>query len=663
MNNIQQIPLSQLRISPRNARKTGGQSIADLAASIAAEGLLQNLVVTAANDGSYEVEAGGRRLRALQQLNGEGTLPAALTDGIPCNVVGADVAGEASLAENAIREAMHPADQFDAFLALVDSGRPISEAAARFGVSELFVKQRLRLARVKPEFLEMYRADEIGLDQLQALAITDNHEIQRQAWHTAREWERRPDYLRRFITRERVESSSALATFVGLDAYQAAGGEAVQDLFSSQCWLADPKLLDKLALDKLSAKAEALREAGWSWVDPVLTMDRAALNEYRALEAPEGATTLYADPAHEGRLDQVIARIDAIEDTDADELDDDEQAALSDELAELEQEREEILSEAVVDWPASIKAIAGAIVTVGSDGHFDLYLGRLQPGQKVSKSGAVSGASSPALLEPKKPAKKPELSDAMRTVLSAHRSAAAAAALAHDHELAHCVLLEQMLIAHWPNSYNSNGLHLSFGRDNAPALKAAGGADIHQALRKTISDAQTIIKQVPRNGTLAFLLEQPESWRRELQTALVIAHFDGITASDKGHAGVDAIHRLTGFDMSSHWTPSVDDFIGRIHGDLLVQAVTEAKGKAEASTLTGLKKADRIAQGGKLLAGTGWLPKPLRGADYGKKAAADVAKASKPPRAAKKKPAKKVAKKPPLKKAVKGPAKKKATKP
>ena len=46
MSTIQQIPLAQLRISPRNARKTGGQSVADLAASIAAEGLLQNLVVT-----------------------------------------------------------------------------------------------------------------------------------------------------------------------------------------------------------------------------------------------------------------------------------------------------------------------------------------------------------------------------------------------------------------------------------------------------------------------------------------------------------------------------------------------------------------------------------------------------------------------------------------
>jgi hypothetical protein len=44
------IPLHQLALSPRNARKTGGQDIDGLAASIAAHGLLQNLTVTYGTD-------------------------------------------------------------------------------------------------------------------------------------------------------------------------------------------------------------------------------------------------------------------------------------------------------------------------------------------------------------------------------------------------------------------------------------------------------------------------------------------------------------------------------------------------------------------------------------------------------------------------------------
>ncbi len=72
MTHIQLIPLAQLRLSPRNVRKTGGTDVDDLAASIAAERVLNNLVVTDAGDGTYEVEDGGRRLLALQQLQRRG---------------------------------------------------------------------------------------------------------------------------------------------------------------------------------------------------------------------------------------------------------------------------------------------------------------------------------------------------------------------------------------------------------------------------------------------------------------------------------------------------------------------------------------------------------------------------------------------------------------
>ena len=63
------VPLTQLRPSRRNVRKTAGPSVDALAASIARVGLLQNLTVILAVDGEhYEVVAGGRRLAALQLL-------------------------------------------------------------------------------------------------------------------------------------------------------------------------------------------------------------------------------------------------------------------------------------------------------------------------------------------------------------------------------------------------------------------------------------------------------------------------------------------------------------------------------------------------------------------------------------------------------------------
>jgi ParB family chromosome partitioning protein len=66
------IPLNKLIVSADNVRRTGGGiGIDELAASISAHGVLQNLIVRFPEDdakGRYEVIAGGRRLAALHML-------------------------------------------------------------------------------------------------------------------------------------------------------------------------------------------------------------------------------------------------------------------------------------------------------------------------------------------------------------------------------------------------------------------------------------------------------------------------------------------------------------------------------------------------------------------------------------------------------------------
>jgi ParB family transcriptional regulator, chromosome partitioning protein len=118
-------------------------SAEELAASIAAHGLLQNLQVRpAAKGGKFEVAAGGRRLAALKLLAQRKQM-SRLAE-IACNVLDDEDAGEISLAENTIRIPMHPADQFDAFKALADTGKGAEEIAGRFGCTPAVVCQRLR---------------------------------------------------------------------------------------------------------------------------------------------------------------------------------------------------------------------------------------------------------------------------------------------------------------------------------------------------------------------------------------------------------------------------------------------------------------------------------------------------------------------------------------
>ncbi len=194
--NLILVPLSRLVLRPtgRNVRKTPRMSIPELAASIQRVGLLQNLIVITAADGEhYEVVAGGRRLAALKLLAKKRRIPKEWE--VPCLLVADGTARTASLTENVQREAMHPADQFEAFAALVAEGRPIEDIAADFSVTPLVVQRRLKLANVSPRLMADYRADAVTLDQLMALAITDDHAAQEAAFYDAPTWQRHPSNL------------------------------------------------------------------------------------------------------------------------------------------------------------------------------------------------------------------------------------------------------------------------------------------------------------------------------------------------------------------------------------------------------------------------------------------------------------------------------------
>ena len=125
---IRTIPLNKL-VPPRAmcGGATDEQADLELKADIEARGLLQNLVVTAAGKprGSFAVEAGGRRLRALQSLADEGKLAKDHRGLLPRARRRLRPAAEASLAENFQRLAMNPADECLAFQQLIEQGADV----------------------------------------------------------------------------------------------------------------------------------------------------------------------------------------------------------------------------------------------------------------------------------------------------------------------------------------------------------------------------------------------------------------------------------------------------------------------------------------------------------------------------------------------------------
>ena len=171
---LTQIAIKNLVISPLNVRKKEGSGIAELAALIAAQGLIHNLVVTeqkkkSRKTGKYEVVAGGRRLAALNLLVAEERL--SKDHEVNCRVVGVEEVLEVSLAENSGREAMHPADLVMAYRNLTEAGLSPDEIAPRFGVSPLTVKRYLKLTNISPIIFQLYAEDEMNFEQISALAL------------------------------------------------------------------------------------------------------------------------------------------------------------------------------------------------------------------------------------------------------------------------------------------------------------------------------------------------------------------------------------------------------------------------------------------------------------------------------------------------------------
>jgi len=279
MTETTSIPLNRLVAWDGNVRKTAGAdtALAELAASIAAHGLLQSLVVRKSKRGTYAVVAGGRRLAALNSLAESGQI--ATDRAVSCNVIANDAdATEISLAENAVREQMHPADQFEAFRDLIDKGVPIADIAARFGVSDAVVEKRLKLARVSPVIIAAYRSGKLDLEQVMAFAISDDHKAQEKVFKALRNVGDNPRSIRRALTEGEIPASHKAVKFVTLKAYEKAGGQVRRDLFAQDdegVFILDQELLQTVAIAKLEKTAAGLRKEGWKWVEVRLEQDHS----------------------------------------------------------------------------------------------------------------------------------------------------------------------------------------------------------------------------------------------------------------------------------------------------------------------------------------------------------------------------------------------------
>ena len=393
---IREVPLSRLALAPENVRKTPADPVAEaeMKASIAAHGLLENLVVRIdgpADAGAWAVVAGGRRLAAMKALAEDGTIDP--DHPVPCLVAAdPDNAGELSLAENVVRIAMHPADQVIAFTKLADAGLSVAVIAARFGTTERLVEQRLRLGNVAPDLLDAYRAGEIDLEVLKAFSVTTDHARQMAAWEQVAGQGYRPSawQVKRLLTEERIPGATAVARFVGVEAYEAGGGQVLRDLFSreddSAVWFDDPALLNNLAMEKLRVFKDELATR-WKWAISMVEVDWNTTARYGRIH-PEPAKRT---PEEQAEIEKLEARQGVLAELD----DDDWTEELVREAETIETRLDEIEGgiEARAVYKREDFGIAGCIATIARDGTLQVIDGLVRPEDMPKETAAESGAA------------------------------------------------------------------------------------------------------------------------------------------------------------------------------------------------------------------------------------------------------------------------------
>jgi ParB family transcriptional regulator, chromosome partitioning protein len=559
------------------------------------------------------------------------------------------LAEDDSLAENVQRAPLHPLDQFRAFQTMREKGMSEEDIAAAFFVGVNVVKQRLRLAAVSTKLLDIYAEDGMSLEQLMAFTVTTDHPRQEQVWEAIQQsWTKEPFQIRRMLTERTVRASHKRALFVGLDAYEQAGGIVMRDLFEDDDggWLEDVALLDSLVFQRLTAEAKKLATEGWKWIEVNADFPYGHTHHLRKLDGTPADLTAEEQAAIEA-LTAEYAKLEA-EYQDADELPE----QVDTRLGEIETALTAFEHRPVNYAPAEI-AHAGAFVSIDSDGCLSVDRGYVRP---EDEPPATADVDAEAGLDGDVPiGSEPSTSDIQRAVitiggqgeaeededdtvkplpdrllseLTAYRTLALRDAIARNPHVAMTALLHKLCLDSFQHAASGNCVEASVRQVYFPIQPAD-------------------LKDSPSAKAIA---ERHETWKADLPKDddalwdwLTTLHDDSRTAL-LAHCvsfGVNALHekgdRYGGPGISTHgverrlvqadrlaravgldmvkvgWQPTVDNYLGRVTKPRILEAVREAKGEHSAQLIDHLKKAEMAKEAEQLLEDTGWLPEPLRG--------------------------------------------------
>jgi ParB family transcriptional regulator, chromosome partitioning protein len=361
------VPLSKLIPNKRNPRRVKPERDAhrQKVASIRAFGLIQPLVVRADDKaaGGYRVIVGNGRLAALRDVYKDSARPPK----VPCVLRSVDdiTADALALAENYIREPMHPLDEAEAFAKLArEEAKGVESIAAEFGVSQPYVRQRMKLATLAEPVKAAYRQG--GIDTATAEAFSSvPADRQLEVWQEVGGNPQHAQHVRNVIAHAWIDAKSA--TF---DLSKLPESAVSKDLFAERV-LIERKAFMEAQAEALLAERQKLIEEGWG---DVAVGPQADVQDrlYAMSDAPQEydqPTTAKLEKLAEKRS-KLEAKIEELE-AGPGEFSESEQKAYQDVQAKLEaldDDEQALTKEAEVHYAEATKAVGTAFLLLDPDG-------------------------------------------------------------------------------------------------------------------------------------------------------------------------------------------------------------------------------------------------------------------------------------------------------
>jgi ParB family chromosome partitioning protein len=482
--------------------------------------------------------------------------------------------------------------------------------------------------------MQVYREGGLNLDQLMAFTLTDDHARQEQVYANLH-YNKGAAIIRRDLTETTIPATERRAIFIGTDAYQKAGGTIIRDLFTEDHggYFEDAALLDELVRKELEKITQRLRKAeGWKWCEA--SIDYPHAHGFRRVYAHPVELSDEEEAAYAAAQEKHIALAEKWD--GADEL----PPKVAKSLDRLEDEIASIDARRHAYDPDDVER-GGLFVVLNHDGTARIERGFIRPedeapepeteevadGETVVDGVRVNGdgeiieddfspdPDSDEDEEPEGDAAHP-ISDLLTRDLTAHRTLGLRLALGEQPETAliavtHALAAQTFYLgagAHAleirPVSADLDGHAVGIGDTEAAKLLSDRHAGWAQDMPQNVADLWDFIAGLDQASVMA-----------------LFAHCASLTVNalnlpwehkPRARETVERLATAVGLDMTTHWTPTVRTYLGRVTKAHIVDAVREALGDETADGLAGKKKQEMAETAEQLLAGTGWLPPSLR---------------------------------------------------